>query len=192
MGIRVGEESITDRLLLDLSRSFPHPTHIVKWNRFEESRKTGADWDWWFVEPRSGRGVGLRIQAKRVDYYNERLTGLDAQNQNGPQRTMLQSSAAEAGVHPLYCFYLASEVARSGVTACGSFASDQAPRGWPGPANALYGCSIVGPKVVESAIQMGDQSLNFFWPLLLPWSCLVCCERVAAASTLVRSPDSGG
>jgi hypothetical protein len=180
MGIRVGEESITDRLLLDLARAFPHPTRIVKWNRIEEGRKTGADWDWWFVEPWSGRGVGLRVQAKRVDYFNGRMTGLDAQNRNGWQRAMLQLSAAEAGMHPLYCFYVASTVPRSGATACGSFVSDEAPSAWAG-SNELYGCSIVGPEVVETAVQMGDQSLGFFWPLLLPWSCLACCEKIGGS-----------
>jgi hypothetical protein len=175
VGIRVGEESITDRLLLDLSLAFPL-TKVIKWNRLQEGRTTGADWDWWFFDPAAGAGVGLRIQAKRVDYFNEEFNGLAASNQWGDQRTMLQSSAAAAGLHPLYCFYLASRVPRAGRTLCGSHESGESPPGWPGPPEEIYGCSLVGPATVETAISTRDSSLNFFWRFLLPWACLFCCE----------------
>jgi len=180
-GIRIGEESITDRLLLDIARAMPLPSAVTKWNRFEEARSTGADFDWWFVDPDGRIAVALRIQAKRIDYFNQEMPGLRAENRWGVQREMLRGSAFRDRRHPLYLFYLASPSERSGVTECGSYASDHAPPGWAGRPNEIYGCSLLGLPAVEEALARKDFTLDFFWPLLLPWSCLFCCERLGGS-----------
>lgn len=189
-GIRIGEESITDHLLLDLVRLFPYPTRVMKWSKWDEARKTGADWDWWFLDPVRDVGVGLRIQAKRIDYGRERMSGLEHENTHGPQRLMLQRSAQRAGLHPLYCLYLASSMQRTGPTGCGSFQSGEAPPGWLSSPLEIYGCSLVGPGVVDYAIATRDASLDFLWPFLLPWSCLVCCQ--ATRGEMVEKVDQQG
>jgi hypothetical protein len=177
-GIRVGEESITDRLLLDISRSLPLPTKVIKWNRYQEGNFTGADWDWWFVDLGRRQGVGLRIQAKRIEYFSERFDALGHENRLGPQIDLLKKSAAEAGLHPLYCLYLASGKQREGETRCGSYPSHQGPSNWTGSPAELYGCSLAGVVTVEIAILEREENLDFFWPFLLPWSCMLCCERM--------------
>jgi len=44
----VGEESLTDYLLWQVSRHL-ECVKYVKFTRHQEARFTGADWEWWFV-----------------------------------------------------------------------------------------------------------------------------------------------
>ena len=62
LNISISEESITDMLLLEMLR---RTKRIVckKFTRHEE-RKSGADWQWWFIS--GNRGFPIRIQAKRL------------------------------------------------------------------------------------------------------------------------------
>jgi hypothetical protein len=171
IGVRVGEESITDLLLLDLATRFPYPTKVVKWNRHQEARRTGADWDWWFVDSKLRTGVGLRIQAKRIDYFNQRFSGFDAANPYGPQREMLRLSGEREGLHPVYCLYLASPSPPVVPSLCPTPSTGNAPHG-----AAVFGCSLLGLGTIDRSLKVGDQSLLALWGDLLPWSCLACCE----------------
>src|SRR4051812_39766278 len=59
----VGEESLTDWLLFQLSERIPRLRYI-KFTRHREARVTGADWEWWFVGLTAS--LGIRVQAKRL------------------------------------------------------------------------------------------------------------------------------
>ena len=59
----VKEESITDWLLFDISENIKS-VYYQAFTRHEEARKTGADWEWWFVF--RDFAMKLRIQAKKL------------------------------------------------------------------------------------------------------------------------------
>jgi len=44
----VKEESLTDWLLFDVSQKISRITY-KSFPRHEEARRTGADWEWWFL-----------------------------------------------------------------------------------------------------------------------------------------------
>lgn len=198
----VGEESITDYLLLDLHRHARGLAYLQKWSRHQEGRRTGADWDWWFVRPDLSAGVGLRIQAKRLDFFTQRFEHFDHRNRTGRQIDMLEGSARAAGMHALYCLYLATEASPDDRTACLSYAPDDPRRDWPGAPMSLYGCSLIATGAVRPQLDAGDHRLAPLWPDLLPLSCLTCCEgwgpdllsRVdaAAGALAARVPNGTG
>lgn len=57
------EESITDWLFFDISAHIKG-IYYRPFTRHEETRKTGADWEWWFVFRKFA--MKLRIQAKKL------------------------------------------------------------------------------------------------------------------------------
>ena len=59
----VKEESITDWLLYELSKRSVQVAYKA-FNRYEEAKYTGADWDWVFVF--DDGTVWLRVQAKKL------------------------------------------------------------------------------------------------------------------------------
>lgn len=63
LGVEQHEETITESLLLEMRRA--QPEIVVKtFSRAEESRKTGADWAWWWEGERTW--FGALVQAKRL------------------------------------------------------------------------------------------------------------------------------
>ena len=65
-GLRRGEETITEDLLLNVKKA--HPSEVIEYqfNKREKSF-TGADWEWWLTDGRLW--FGLLIQAKRLDLF---------------------------------------------------------------------------------------------------------------------------
>jgi hypothetical protein len=188
--IVVGEEAITDYLLLDLHRYSPRLSYLQKWNRHQEATRTGADWDWWFVRPDLSAGVGLRIQAKRLDFFTQRFQRMEHHNRTWRQIDLLQSSAATAGMHALYCLYLATDASPSSAdSACGSYPVGAVRPGWPHDPLRLYGCSLAPPAVVRRQLDARDTSLQPLWQFLMPLSCLACCA--AWGDNFLERVDAG-
>lgn len=100
----VGEESITDWILFELSKSVPQIKYI-KFTKHQEARETGADWEWWFVDKE--HFIRLRIQAKRIkddieDLYPKLL--YSAKN-HGLQIDKLINDAIDKKAIPFYAWY---------------------------------------------------------------------------------------
>lgn len=100
----VGEESITDWLLFNLSQSLPSLKY-KKFTRHEEARKTGADWEWWFVDGNSA--ISMRIQAKKLDSKKDNYEGLAHTNRYGLQIEKLINDARSNNFIPFYALYYA-------------------------------------------------------------------------------------
>ncbi len=64
----VKEESLTDRFLYNLSEKIP-TIKYEQYTKTEEGRKTGADWEWWFIFS-DKKSFAARIQEKN---YNPQL-----------------------------------------------------------------------------------------------------------------------
>jgi hypothetical protein len=78
----VGEESLTDWLLFEVSERLPQ-VRYHKFNRFEEARASGADWDWWFVGNRVS--MGWRVQAKKLKKDSDNYADIARANRFGLQ-----------------------------------------------------------------------------------------------------------
>jgi len=98
----VKEESITDWLLYDVSRSIPKITYRA-FSRHEEARDTGADWEWWFLFPTFS--AKMRVQAKKIDLTKDNYPNIAHTNQYGLQIEKLLSDSKDKNFMPFYAFY---------------------------------------------------------------------------------------
>lgn len=64
LSLPASEETITETLLLDLRLALGCRLEIEPFTKCQESRRTGADWEWWFCDGVGQRMYGMRVQAK--------------------------------------------------------------------------------------------------------------------------------
>ncbi|MCX6829579.1 MAG: hypothetical protein NT002_09905 [candidate division Zixibacteria bacterium] len=157
----VKEESITD-WLLDFFQQKTPDVRYYEFDRHEEARFSGADWDWWFLL-RNGC-FKMRVQAKKIKPGKDHYSELARSNQTGYQIDLLLDSSAQHNFYPLYVLYARTE----GVERC------QRP---PRPI-VLSICSAqeTYELVFGSArrrIESGD-----ILALSIPLECLFCCPLV--------------
>lgn len=114
----VKEESITDWLLFDISKKIPG-IYYKAFTRNEEARKTGADWEWWFVFREFA--MKLRIQAKKLKHSSDNYPSLAYTNKHGLQIEKLLNDSVVENFLPLYAFYTSSAT----VTRCGQNILDE-------------------------------------------------------------------
>jgi len=96
------EESITD-WLLDYFDQNSSQLRYYQFNRHEEGRVSGADWDWWFIQ-RHGC-FKLRIQAKKLRTRHNHYSDLARCSNAGHQLDLLLDSSAQLNFYPLYSLY---------------------------------------------------------------------------------------
>src|SRR4051794_33455900 len=77
------EESLTDINLQDLQLKHPYSIKTKKFNKQTEEPMNGADWEWWLLS--GNRGLGLRIQAKRLNLNSLLYPSVNKSNKNGNQ-----------------------------------------------------------------------------------------------------------
>lgn len=106
----VKEESLTDRLLFDISELDPRITYHAL-TRHEEAA-VGADWEWWILvdDPEAKGFFAYRfiVQAKKIYEDRDNYPALNYRNKNGHQIDLLLSSSETRGAFPLYLFYSSS------------------------------------------------------------------------------------
>ena len=100
----VKEESLTDWLLFDLSQQIPRITYRT-FSRHKEARKTGADWEWWFLFQTFA--FKMRVQAKKLFPYKDHYKGIAYKNRYGRQIERLLDDAKLENFMPFYAFYTA-------------------------------------------------------------------------------------
>lgn len=99
----VKEESLTDWLLYSLSEKIS----TIKYKQFtrtEEGRKTGADWEWWFVFPNK-RSFAARVQAKKLQPNSDCYYGIAYTSNDKLQIERLLEDSAKDGMVSFYAFY---------------------------------------------------------------------------------------
>ncbi len=101
-GILVREEAMTGINLQHLKITHPEHIRIRDFSPFEESSKTGADWEWWFVDGEFA--LGFAVQAKRL---NNGIYDIGYQPKKNPLQieTLLKYCSDAADLTPLYCWY---------------------------------------------------------------------------------------
>ncbi len=166
----VGEESLTDWFLWKLSEELPF-AYYQKFTRFEESRETGADWEWWFKTQKVC--LGLRIQAKRLRPGESHYPGIAHSSGNVLQIDRLMDAAEEDNLLPLYCFYH-REDADSGVICPAAGAPGQPP-----PTTVLMAwAKTVYKDVIETGQPRGRRlDADALVALSNPLACFFCCPQ---------------
>lgn len=165
--IGIGEESITDYLLLHLLRHHQYEVQINKFSKFKEGRTTGADWEWWLVK--NDHGFPMRIQAKRIDSDSLEYPGLYKKAPDGTklQSDLLIDDAQREDCYPLYCFYNYWPRTPSGMDwNCNAYNFER----------DLLGCAIGDAYKVNKQIRVKSVHLMDIARFCFPWHCLVCCE----------------
>lgn len=107
----VKEESLTDWLLFDVSSKTPRIRYAT-FTRHQEARKTGADWEWWFLYPSAS--FRWRIQAKKSDPVGDNYPALVYTNRYGLQIDKLIADAKTVNAVPAYVFFTLRAVQKNG------------------------------------------------------------------------------
>lgn len=155
------EESITD-WLLDYFDQHTNQVRYYQFNRQEEGKFSGADWDWWLLL-RNGC-FKLRIQAKKVKSRANHYSELTRSNKNGFQIDLLLNSSSEQNFYPLYAFYGKSE----GVERCQN------------KPTKVYLHISSAQEVYDFVFGRPRQNINStdLLKLTIPLECLFCCPLV--------------
>lgn len=156
----VKEESMTDRFLYDLSEKIP-TLKYKQFTRTEEGRKTGADWEWWFIFSNK-EAFGARVQAKKLKDKVDNYTGIAYVSNDRLQIERLLDDSAKDGLASFYSFYTSES---STDTMCGGREVGEGV--FLGEANKLRDEFILQPRKKLAPADI----LNFTNPI----SCLFCC-----------------
>jgi hypothetical protein len=167
--LRVGEESLTDMVLLIAENFNAGCITCKKFTRREEN-KTGGDWLWFFVQ--SGRSYSTLMQAKKLYVDQFTYTTLKKPSRGPTQMNKLIRYIIQEDHVPLYCFYNSWPTIPNWAT-----------RQYQGKSED-WGCAVASAERVKARMVRGDNKLNTIGPLSQPWSVLVCPSRQKGAVTL--------
>jgi len=165
-GIWLREEGITALNLQDLSEFDPQFMVISPFSPREESRETGADWGWWFLEP--GVVFGAAVQAKCLREGRYDLAFKPRRARRLQIERLFAYCTSQGDVTPLYCLYNFWNFVETPVDVwpCGSF----------GPQAALWGCALLDGTAAWRLHAGGHYSPHRVLPFAEPWHCLTCCD----------------
>lgn len=159
----VGEESITDWFLFNISEKLPYIKY-KKFSRYVEGRVTGADWEWWFVFSDS-QSFATRVQAKKIRLKKDNYPGLAHTTQGTLQVDKLIEDARTEEMSAFYAFYTNSD----SKTLCKNSCEGN------GKGSGVYWCEA--NKVRAEFIQKGRNKVKDSDVLAIsnPIECLFCC-----------------
>lgn len=186
LSVPASEETITETLLLDLRVSLGCLLEIEPFTKYQESRRTGADWEWWFCDGAGQRMYGMRVQAKKlkvkagVPYYD---LSYKPRLSNRRQVDRLISASERDGIPAIYALYNGPDLDLScfAWTCC---TEPKAPR--------VFGVSLLSGDAALRLADSGDTSLSQAGSFSRPWSCAALCPtplRFSEASPFW--PDGG-
>lgn len=164
----VGEESITDWLLFDLSAKV-NGLKYFKFTKPQEARVTGADWEWWFVG--NAQSLRLRIQAKRLRQGKDAYPSLAYANRHGLQIDKLLNDSRANNALAFYAMYVEPD---NYTHLCGGPVHHQPPN----QAIYLAAANSINRQFVSPARQF--VSVADVVQLSNPIECLVCCPYAVA------------
>ena len=175
----VGEESITDWLLYDLSAKV-NGLKYFKFTKHQEARVTGADWEWWFVG--NQQSLRMRIQAKRLSHGVDAYPSLAYANRYGLHIDKLLNDARSSNALAFYALYV-----EPGQYA--QLCSGPVPHSKLNQAIYIAAANSINQQFVAPArkfVSVADvvQRSN-------PIECLVCCPHTQApAANAIDGLDS--
>ena len=163
---QLGEETITDLISLALKTSQKQSVRMINYTKPQEGRN-GADWLWIFYDTATKMAIGIRIQAKIINFKSNRYPHLHYTKNGVKQIDRLERMAKRDHVTPLYVFY----------------------SHWPRPTKKVkypitlkgyrskreFGCAITTLASVRTL--NGADSMKDVGPILHPWHVLVCPRK---------------
>jgi hypothetical protein len=166
--LRLGEETITDCLLLDLANQFPGDIKIAPFNRRQEG-KVGADWAWAFQNADRTRTMPMLVQAKLLDDRGAQYPEIARKIGKGDDRQIDQliQNAESLGWPALYAFYNHIDDTGRIPDRCRSL-SLTAGKGRP----KCWGVSIADAYRVREALP--DMTFDTHRAHSMPLHCLLC------------------
>lgn len=155
----VGEESITDWFLFNISEKLPYIKY-KQFTRYVEGCVTGADWEWWFVFSNS-QSFATRVQAKKIRLNKDNYPGLAHTTRGTLQVDKLIKDAHTNNMAAFYAFYTNSD----SKTLC------------KGNGNGYGVYWSEANKIRTEFIQKGRRKVNDSDVLAMsnPIECLFCC-----------------
>jgi len=174
LGVRQGEEGLSDWLLLDLAGAGLNDVVVDKTSKNLEASQ-GTDWEWWIGNHTTG-WLRYAVQAKVVDVASGRYDTLAHKVSGTPQIDILDAWATHTRSIPIYCLYShvpETPARQGGLPTIPTWHLEQ------------YGCAVTPAWQVRTALGVrGARSFSWFYQrgCLFPWRCLVCCPAFAVSS----------
>ena len=174
-GRRIGhqmlEETITDLNLLEIKSRHPHEVWTQQFSRPAEAVE-GADWEWWFTDASRSRWFGCRVQAKIINFANDRFEHLHYRNRTtGYQADTLIDRCDRHPWRPVPLYVLYTHWSSAPQ-------QPNAPRIWKHLplSRESFGCSVMGARRVKShrINNSHARDLDALFPDMYPWHYLVC------------------
>ena len=191
-GVPRNEETTTEELLLSLARKHQGRGLSIKAYTKKEEAATGGDWAFWFSNPK-GRGIGARIQAKRLFSQSGRYESLfhqsDAQKKQRKPRKLTPNQCQtmlkyQDGLIPIYVFYNSKALLKSPPSAFDPY--------WPYYPFCCFGLTAWGISAASAlAVKQAkwgkkNKPGDFF---MAPWHCLMCEEYWDVTATDKSLPE---
>ncbi|OPX54101.1 hypothetical protein SAMN02745127_01526 [Oceanospirillum multiglobuliferum] len=165
LGFQLGEESITDFLILNIKKLGGTKLIVESFTRHKES-VNGADWEWWFTGP-SGKWLGMRIQAKVLKLDSEKYEHLHHHNKNGKQVDLLVQDAIRGNMVPTYCMYTNWDPSKYDTP-------------WKCKTHKTsvrhYGTALLSTSKVRQLQATKETRLSMIINSLRPMHCIFCCS----------------
>ena len=168
---RLGEETLTDLLVLDFVRLMDRRARLFQSTKIQESKR-GTDLEI-RIHAGGNRAIAFAIQAKKL-HRDERYRGFKTtvKSSNSLQLKMLEDYAEAVCAVPIYLLY--NYVCRDEL---GRYWNC---RGCPDEEVEQLGCTVVPSWIIRRAVRKRGRS-NFEWihksNLALPWRCLFNCPN---------------
>jgi hypothetical protein len=183
MNSPMGEETVTETLLLDLALELGPHLAVEPFTKYAESHETGADWEWWFCDGQGQPAFGMRVQAKKlkstkagVPYYDLAYTP-----KNGKRQVDRLCEAAKAKKLPaIYALYNGPELDLS-------LFPWQCCREPVSP--SVFGVSMLSGDAARVLADNATTTLGDTGPLSLPWSCSALCPQMLGLNHVDWPPD---
>ncbi len=160
--ILVREDGLTALNLQDLYQLQLKEFTVIDFTPYLESNTTGADWEWWFMQP--GRYFGAAVQAKTLTAAHNYDIGYLPRN-GYPQIRRLLDYSNNNNLTPMYCFYNWWQVPPTIPWPCHSFVKQE----------DLWGCALADGINVWKLYLRNRYSLADLNRYTMPWHCIVCC-----------------
>jgi uncharacterized protein DUF6615 len=161
LGLALSEETLTECSLYNIALAHQGTNLVIDLATKPAEAKHGADWEWWFI--RGGKGVGFRVQAKRLFAAGQYSSLMKPGKNPYEQLDKLVLASEKASLEALYCFY--------------NFAHPLGQFAGPNPchhsyrAPSFWGCSLAFPDQVKN---LKSNQLAILRPIMRPWHTLVC------------------